>query len=309
MLRIEAKALSDLEDRLGDAFVRACRLIHAAKGRIIVSGIGKSGHVARKIAATLTSTGSPAHFLHPVEGLHGDMGIVGPRDVAVIVSKSGDTSEVGGLLEYLLRLDVPIVALTGTADSDLARTATVVLDCSVDEEACPMDLAPTASTTAALAMGDALSVVVLQMKGFAADDFAVLHPGGSLGRRLTLRVRDLMEETDVPSLSLDARMRDAIVPLAKQRGTVPILDGSNRIVGVVTAGDLTRLLDRDPNFLDCPVSEAMTRDPKVARVDELALVALQRMEAFGIMALPVEDSKGRFVGIVHLHDLMRSRIV
>ncbi len=292
-----------------DRFARACRLVAGVAGRVVVSGIGKSGHVARKIAATLTSTGTPATFLHPVESLHGDMGIVGRQDVAILISKSGDTAEMDGLIEYLVRLGVPIVAMTGRPDSPLARHATVTLDCSVEEEACPMDLAPTSSTTATLALGDALAVVVLQLKGFREEDFAALHPGGSLGRKLSLRVRDVMVAEEYPWLEEDARMRDCIVPLAEMRGTVPIVDGGKRVVGVVTAGDLTRLMERDPDFLERTVAEVMTREPKVADPDELGSAAVRRMETHGIMALPVQDANGVLLGIVHLHDLMRSGAV
>lgn len=309
VLRLEAEAVLSLAGRLGDDFVRACRLLHEAGGRVVVSGIGKSGHVARKIAGTLTSTGTPATYLHPVEGLHGDLGIVGRDDVAILVSKSGSTSELAGLLEYLARLGVPVIALTGRMDSELARHATVAIDCSVPEEACPMDLAPTSSTTAALALGDALAVVVLQLKGFRPEDFAALHPGGALGRKLTLRVRDVMVSEEYPWLREGAPMRACIVPLAEMRGTVPIVDEGGHVVGVVTAGDLTRLMERAPDFLERPVAEAMTRNPKVAAPDELASAAVRRMEEYGIMALPVKDDDGRLLGIVHLHDLMRSGAV
>jgi arabinose-5-phosphate isomerase len=309
VLENEARSVQAAADRLGDDFVRACRLVAGAEGRVVVSGLGKSGHVARKIAGTLTSTGTPATFLHPVESLHGDMGIVGRRDVAILVSKSGQTSELAGLMEYLVRLGVPIIGLTGTVASELGRHATVALDCSVDEEACPMDLAPTSSTTAAMAMGDALAVVVLQLKGFRPEDFAALHPGGALGRKLTLRVRDVMVAEAYPSLREEAVMREAIVPLAEMRGTVPIVDGDGRVVGVVTAGDLTRLMERDPNFLSRPVSDVMTRDPKVAVADELASAAVRRMERYGVMALPVLGDDRGLEGIVHLHDLMRSGAV
>lgn len=309
VIRLEAEAVSVLGGRLGDAFVKACRLIHAAEGRVVVSGIGKSGHVARKIAGTLTSTGTPATYLHPVEGLHGDLGIVGRQDVAILVSKSGDTSELTGLLDYLARLGVPVVALTGRMDSALARHATVALDCSVREEACPMDLAPTSSTTAALAMGDALAVVVLELKGFRAADFAALHPGGALGRKLSIRVADVMVSEEYPWMGEGARMRECIVPLAEMRGTVPIVDGAGHVVGVVTAGDLTRLMERDPDFLDRPVADVMTRNPKVAHPDDLASAAVRRMEEYGVMALPVKNDDGRLLGIVHLHDLMRSGAV
>lgn len=309
VLELEARSVQALADRLGSDFVRACRLVAEAEGRIVVSGLGKSGHVARKIAATLTSTGTPATFLHPVESLHGDMGIVGRRDVAILVSKSGETSELAGLMEYLLRLGVPIIGLTGHSASEMGRHATVVLDCSVEEEACPMDLAPTSSTTAALAMGDALAVVVLQLKGFEAEDFAALHPGGALGRKLTMKVRDVMVSESYPSVGEEALIRDCIVPLAEMRGTVPIVSGEDRVVGVVTAGDLTRLMERDPNFLTRPVSDVMTREPRVADPDELASAAVRRMERYGIMALPVVGQDRRLLGIVHLHDLMRSGAV
>lgn len=305
VLRLEARAVADLEGRLGPEFVQASRLVHRASGRVIVSGIGKSGHVARKLAATLTSTGTPAVFLHPVEGLHGDMGIVGREDVAILISKSGDTADTEGLIAHLTRLGVPIIALTGRRDSPLARHARVCLDCSVAEEACPMDLAPTSSTTAALAMSDALALVVLQLKGFRAEDFAVLHPGGALGRKLTLRVSDVMV-VDAPWLGSEARMRESIAPLAEQRGTLAIVDGERRVVGVLTAGDLTRLMERDPDFLDRPVTEVMTRDPKTAHPDELGSAAVHRMERYGVMALPVMAEDGRLLGIVHLHDLLRA---
>ncbi len=274
-----------------------------------MAGIGKSGIIGRKIAATLTSTGTPATYLHPVEGLHGDLGIVGRDDVAVLISKSGDTSELAGLIDYLTRLGVPIIALTGDPGSSLGKASTVVLDCSVEEEACPLDLAPTTSTTATLAMGDALAVVLLQKKGFRAEDFALLHPGGSLGRKLTLRVEEVMVGDDYPSRGGDALIRDCIVPLAKMRGTVPIVDEEGRVVGVVTAGDLTRLMGNKEDFLDVPVREVMTRTPKLARLGELASAAVHVMEKHGIMALPVVDEENRLKGIVHLHDLMRSGAV
>jgi len=234
---------------------------------------------------------------------------VGPQDVAVLISKSGDTSELAGLIDYMIRLGVPIIALTGDTGSSLGRASVVALDCSVEEEACPLDLAPTTSTTATLAMGDALAVVLLQKKGFKTEDFARLHPGGSLGRKLTLRVDEVMVGDEYPSLGEDALIRDCIVPLAKMRGTVPIVDAEGRVVGVVTAGDLARLLERSENFLDVPVREVMTRTPKLARLGELASAAVHVMEKHGIMALPVVDEDNKLKGIVHLHDLMRSGAV
>ncbi len=306
VLEVEGRAVQALAGRIGPEFIRAVELLAGAQGRVIVSGIGKSGIIARKIAATLTSTGTPATFLHPVEGLHGDMGIVGRQDVAILISKSGDTSELTGLIDYMVRIGVPIIALTGVTASSLGRVAAITLDCSVEEEACPMDLTPTTSTTAALAMGDALAVVLLQRKGFRPEDFARLHPGGSLGRKLTLRVEEVMVGDEYPWLGEDAVVKDCIVPLAEMRGTVPIVDREDRVVGVVTAGDLTRLIEREEGFLGVSVGEVMTRNPKIAHMGELASAAVHRMEKHGIMALPVVDAQDRLRGIVHLHDLMRS---
>lgn len=308
VLNAEAAAVGALAPRLGASFARACRMVADAPGRVVLSGIGKSGHIARKIAGTLTSTGTPATFMHAVEALHGDLGIVGGGDVAILVSRSGRGSEIGGLLGYLGRMSTPIIALTGDRDSDLARNADVVLDCSVDTEACPLDLTPTSSTTAALAMGDALAMVVLQLKGFQASDFAALHPGGSLGLKLTVRVADVMISEGYPWLPRGATMREAIVPLAELRGTVPIVEDDRRIAGIVTTGDLTRLMERDEAFLERRVDDVMTTSPKTAVAEELGALAVQRMEAHGIMALPVVED-GRLVGIVHLHDLLRSGAV
>ena len=309
VIRVEAEALRALEGRLDERFLHAVRLIFDAPGRVIVSGIGKSGIIGRKIAATLTSTGTPAIFLHPVEGMHGDLGIVGRGDVAILISKSGESEELNGLIEYLTRLGVAIIAMTGRLDSTLAHSATVALDCSVSEEACPHDLAPTTSTTVTLALGDALAVALLLRRGFSREDFARLHPGGALGRKLTLRVRHVMLVDDVPSLPETALMRECVVLLAKKRGTVPILDGDSRVVGVVTAGDLTRLMERHPDPLGVPVAEVMNRTPKIIGPDELAAAAVFLMEKHGIMALPVVDAERRLLGIVHLHDLMRAGAV
>lgn len=309
VLEIEARAVQAVAERLDEDFARAVQLLLDLPGRVVVSGLGKSGIVARKIAATLTSTGTAAHFLHPIEGLHGDLGIVRPSDVAILISKSGDTGELDGLVDYLVRAGVPIIAMTGQPDSPLATHATVVLDCSVEEEACPMDLAPTSSTTATMALGDALAVVLLQRKGFREEDFARIHPGGALGRKLTMRVADVMVAKDYPSLQGGAVMRDCIVPLAEMRGTVPIVDSARRVIGVVTAGDLTRLMERTEEFLDVGVAAAMTESPQVVRADRLASGAVRIMEEHGIMALPVVDDRGRLEGIVHLHDLLRSGVV
>jgi arabinose-5-phosphate isomerase len=308
VLALEAAAVQRLADTLGPAFARAIEILAAAKGRVIVSGLGKSGLIARKIAATFTSTGTPAMFLHPVDSLHGDLGIVSRDDVAIVLSKSGASDELFGLLNQLKRLGVPIIALTGDADSPLGRQATVVLDASVAEEACPETLAPTASTTVALALGDALAVTLLEVKGFRREDFAALHPGGVLGRKLLLRVADVMLSQDLPILTPDRPMRECVVLLAEKRGTVVVVE-SGALAGVVTAGDLTRLMERTDKFLDIPVGDVMTRTPKATAPEELASAAVSLMERHGIMALPVLDGDQNVVGIVHLHDLMKAGAV
>ena len=309
VLALEAAAVRRSADGLGPAFARAIELLAAAKGRVIVSGVGKSGLIARKIAATFTSTGTAATFLHPVDSLHGDLGIVGRDDVAVILSKSGNSDELFGLVSQLKRLGVPIIAVTSDADSPLARQATVALDASVTEEACPETLAPTASTTVALALGDALAVTLLEVKGFRREDFAALHPGGALGRKLLLRVADVMLMRDLPTLTPDRPMRECVVLLAEKRGTALVVDPAGALAGVVTAGDLTRLMERTDRFLDIPVGEVMTKTPKTTTPDELAGAAVSLMERYGIMALPVLDGGKRVVGIVHLHDLMKAGAV
>ena len=304
VLALEAAAVTRTAERLGGEFADAVALVRDCRGRVIVSGVGKSGLIARKLAATLTSTGTAATFLHPVDSQHGDLGIVGPEDVAILLSKSGETEDLHGLLASLQRLAVPIIALTGQASSTLARAARVVLDAGVTEEACPHDLAPTASTTVALALGDALAVVVLEEKGFRQDDFAALHPGGRLGRRLLLRVRDVM----VPApgtLSPAATMREAVVMLARQRGLAIVTD-RNRLAGVLTAGDLSRVAEGEPQFLGLEVQAVMTRTPKVAQEDDLAAATVGQMERQGIMAMPVLNASGGLVGVVHLHDLLRA---
>ena len=309
VIRMEAQAVAALEGRIGGEFAGAVEAVLASTGRVLVAGIGKSGIVGRKIAATLTSTGTPATFLHPVEALHGDLGIVGAGDVAILLSKSGESGELRGLLEFLTRMDVRVIAMTGRMDSALARHADHVLDCSVAEEACPHDLAPTSSTTATLAMGDALAVALLLRRGFGREDFARFHPGGALGRRLLLRVRDVMVADDVPALPPEATMRQALVLLAERRGTVAVVDEAGRLLGVVTSGDLTRLMEREEHFFGITVSQVMTNTPRTAEPDQLAAAAVGVMERHGVMALPVVDDEGRLVGMVHLHDLMRAGAV
>ena len=309
VIRVEAEAVAALEGRIDGDFARTVEAILAADGRVIVAGVGKSGIIGRKIAATLTSTGTPATFLHPVEALHGDLGIVGRGDVAILLSKSGESEELRGLVDLLGRMGVTLVAMTGRMSSTLARQADLVLDCSVAEEACPHDLAPTSSTTAALAMGDALAVALLLRRGFGREDFARLHPGGALGRRLLVTVRDVMLTDDLPLLPPNATMRECVVYLAEKRGTVAVVDEQLNLLGVVTSGDLTRLMEREENFFGVPVHEVMTRDPRTAEPDQLGAAAVGLMERHGVMALPVVDDARRVVGMVHLHDLMRAGAV
>lgn len=309
VVRVEAAAVAALEGRIGEAFAGAVAAILQAPGRVIVAGVGKSGIIGRKIAATLTSTGTPAVFLHPVEALHGDLGLVRDDDVAILLSKSGESDELRGLIEYLKRMGVTLVALTGNPRSALARYADWVLDCSVAEEACPHDLAPTTSTTATLAMGDALAVALLHSRGFGRDDFARLHPGGALGRRLLLRVEDAMIDRDLPLLPPDAPMRRCVVELAERRGTVAVVDAQGVLLGVVTSGDLTRLMEREERFFEIAVSDVMTRQPFTVRPADLAAAAVGVMERHGVMALPVVDEANRVVGMAHLHDLMRAGAV
>jgi arabinose-5-phosphate isomerase len=308
VLRLETEALAGVEQRIGNGFAAAVDLIVHASGRVIASGVGKSGLIARKIAATLTSTGTPTSFLHPTESLHGDLGIVGDEDVAILLSKSGESEEILTLLAHLKRFGVRTIAITGDPASTLAHDCDAVLDAWVREEACPHDLAPTTSTTAALALGDALAVVILERKGFRRDDFARLHPGGALGRKLHLRVREVMETAQLPLARETTPIRDVVMLLAARRGIAVVTDDAREVVGVFTAGDLTRLMKREPDPLAGEVGAVMTRTPKLAQAEELASAVVYRMEQIGIVAMPVVDNQHHVVGVVHLHDLMRAGV-
>ena len=310
VIRMERQALEESEQRIGEDFARAVELLARSTGRAIVSGVGKSGLIGRKIAATLTSTGTPATFLHPSESLHGDLGIVGSSDVAILISKSGESKELVELLDHLKRLGVCTIAITGVRDSTLSRHTDVSLDAWVQEEACVHDLAPTTSTTVALAIGDALAVALLEEKGFKADDFARLHPGGSLGRKLLTQVREVMVTGSlVPVLPTGATMREAVVQLAERRGIAVIANGEGRVAGVITSGDLTRLMEREDNVMPVSVTRVMTTKPLTARVNELGSAVVYRMEQRGIISMPVLDDEEKLVGVVHLHDLMRAGVV
>jgi arabinose-5-phosphate isomerase len=305
---MERIAIAEAESRLGEDFVRAVEMIATSEGRVIVCGVGKSGLIGRKIAATLTSTGTPAVFLHAADSVHGDLGIVGAADVAILISKSGESDELVPLLEHLKRLGVSTIAIAGDRESTLAVHCDVLLDASVREEACPHGLAPTTSTTVALALGDALAVALLEEKGFGADDFARIHPGGALGRKLLTRVRDVMLTESLPTLPASATVKQAIVELAERRGIVMVVEADARVIGIMTAGDLTRLLEHEMDVLRLIVGDVMNRSPLTAGPDELGSAVVHRMEEHGIMAMPVVSDGGALVGVVHLHDLMRAGV-
>lgn len=310
VVRMESEALAQSERRIDASFARAVDILARSTGRAIVSGVGKSGLIGRKIAATLTSTGTPATFLHPSESLHGDLGIVGESDVAILISKSGESNELVALLDHLKRLGVCTIAIVGDKNSTLGRHTDVALDAQVSEEACVLDLAPTTSTTVALAIGDALAVALLEEKGFQADDFARIHPAGALGRKLLTKVRDVMVTGNlIPVLASDATMREAVVQLAEKRGIAVIRDDEGHVAGVVTSGDLTRLMEREDNVMPIPVRSVMTVKPRIAHDDELGSAVVYRMEQHGIISMPVVDENEHLVGVIHLHDLMRAGVV
>jgi arabinose-5-phosphate isomerase len=310
VLRMEREAIQESEARIDERFAKAVDILARSTGRAIVSGVGKSGLIGRKIAATLTSTGTPATFLHPSESLHGDLGIVGSSDVAILISKSGESNELVQLLDHLKRLGVCTIGIVGEIDSTLGRHTDVALDAWVKEEACVLDLAPTTSSTVALAIGDALAVALLEEKGFKSEDFARIHPAGALGRKLLTQVRDVMVTGSlVPVLSEDSTMREAVVQLAERRGIAVVRNKDGKVAGVVTSGDLTRLMEREDNVMPVPVRTVMTTTPRIARDDELGSAVVYRMEQHGIISMPVVDENDRLVGVIHLHDLMRAGVV
>lgn len=312
ILHDEARALDALADSLGEDFRRAIQLILNSTGKLIVSGLGKSGHVARKIAATLASTGTPAFFVHPGEAGHGDLGMVTDADVVLALSNSGESDEVLMLLPVLKRQGNPLIAMTGRPGSTLAREADVHLDVTVPAEACPLDLAPTSSTTAALAMGDALAVALLEARGFTTDDFARSHPAGSLGRRLLLHITDVMHSgSDVPRIGPNATVSEALVEMSRKRlGMTAIVDDAGRLLGLYTDGDLRRSLDDAAvDLRSTRIGEVMTRSPKTIGADALAVEAARMMETHKIGGLLVIDADHRVVGALNIHDLLRARVV
>jgi len=310
VLRLEAESIAALRDRLDDRFVEAVGLLRRCRGRVIVTGMGKSGLIGRKIAATLASTGTPAYFLHPAEGVHGDIGMMAREDVVLALSNSGETDEVLAVLPAIKRLGVSLILLTGSTASTLAGQADVVLDVGVGEEACPMNLAPTSSTTAALAMGDALAMALLDLRGVRAEDYAALHPRGSLGWKALGKVGDLMRTGDtVPVVREGASMKEAIEEMsAKNLGMTTVVDASGRLVGVITDGDLRRHHLSHGDLLDRRAGDCMTANPKRIGADELAARALALMEGV-VTSLVIVDETGRPAGVIHIHDILRAKII
>jgi arabinose-5-phosphate isomerase len=312
VLATEAAAITALSSRLGGPFVAAVALIRQCRGRVVVSGIGKSGHIGRKIAATFASTGTPAFFVHPAEASHGDLGMITPDDVVLMLSNSGETDELTLLLPHLKRQGARIIALTGNEQSSLAQGADVHLDAAVDAEACPLGLAPTASTTAALALGDALALALLDARGFSVEDFARSHPGGSLGRKLLTRVDDVMRRgAALPTVRVGATLGEAVVEMSgKGMGMTAVVAADGRIAGILTDGDLRRCLDRVHDVGRVPVVDVMTRDPRRIGVERLAIDCVELMETPPkVTQLLVVDADDRLVGALHLHDLFRARVV
>ncbi|MBI2382792.1 MAG: KpsF/GutQ family sugar-phosphate isomerase [Gammaproteobacteria bacterium] len=311
VLEIELAALQGLLPRIDAAFARACQLMLACRGRVVVMGMGKSGHVGNKLAATLASTGTPAFFVHPGEASHGDLGMITRQDVVVAISYSGESPEIVTLLPLIKRLGVPLICMTGKPGSTMAKSADVHVDVSVPQEACPLNLAPTASTTAALAMGDALAIALLEARGFTEEDFARTHPGGSLGKRLLLKVRDIMHTGDrVPRVTPDTPLDRALLEMTRKGlGVTAIVDGQERVIGVYTDGDLRRTLDRGIDVHKARIDEVMTPGGKTAKADWLAAQALQWMERHRVTVLLVVGEDDKLEGVLHMHDLMRAGVV
>jgi len=310
-VKLEAEAVALLEQRIGSDFSEACKLMLDCKGRVIVTGMGKSGHVGRKIAATLASTGTPAFFIHPGEASHGDLGMLTRTDVVIAISSSGTTSEVVTLLPLIKRLDVPLISMTGNPNSPLGQAADAWLDISVSQEACPLDLAPTTSTTVTLVMGDALAIALLEARGFTAEDFAFSHPGGALGRKLLLKVADIMHSgSSLPRVHESTPLRLALLEMTQKGfGMTTVVDNDNALRGVFTDGDLRRALDQAVDINQASVAQVMTRNCKTVAKDILAAEALGIMETSKITALVVEDENHRPIGVVHMHDILRAGII
>lgn len=307
VIRIENDAVSNLLNNLDDEFVKAVELIYKSKGRVVFTGMGKSGLIARKIVATLNSTGTAAIFMHPTDALHGDLGMVRKEDIVIIISKSGNTEELLDLVYMFKRMDVTIVGMIGNEQSKIGSECDIVLNVTVHEEACPHDLAPTSSTTATLVLGDALAITLLELRGFTSEDFAMLHPGGSLGKRLSLKISEVMYKgDDVPVVSEDTSIKDTIIEITTKRlGVTSVVNKEGKLLGIITDGDLRRLLEKTLRIENLTAGEAMTKNPKTIKQEYLASFALQQMENYNITSLIVTDEEERPTGIIHLHDLVK----
>jgi len=307
VIRIEAEAVSGLMNSINKEFVKAVKIIFNSKGRVVFTGMGKSGLIARKIVATLNSTGTAAIFLHPTDALHGDLGMVRKDDIVIVISKSGNTEELMDLVLMFKRLKVKLIGMLGDKNSKIGKKSDIVLEVGVKEEACPYDLAPTASTTAALAMGDALAISLLELRGFTPEDFALLHPGGSLGKRLSLKISEIMYSgNDFPRVNEDTPINDVIYEISSKRlGTTSVINKKGVLTGIITDGDLRRLLEKKNSIKGLVAKDVMTADPKTIQSDYLASFALQQMEKFKITSLIVSNEKLKPVGIIHLHDLVK----
>lgn len=311
VIRKEAQAIQELEDRINEGFSRAIDLILTCKGRVIISGMGKSGIIGRKIAATLTSTGTSAMFLHPAEGMHGDLGAVHKDDVVICISKSGDTSELFQIFPVLKKIGVPIISITGNRRSRIAERSDIVLDVSVKEEACPFDLAPTSSTTAALVMGDAIAVALLEKRKFGSEDFAMFHPGGSLGKKLSMKIDDLMFSGDrIPKVYEDTELEKVIFEITSKRfGSTCVINQNDELSGIITDGDIRRLVERTKDIWTIKAKDVMSKHPKTVKIGTMASEALKLMTDFSIMQVIIVDDANRPKGIVHLHDILEAGIL
>ncbi len=311
VLAIEAAAVSALAARLDASFVAAHQLLLNCRARVVVTGMGKSGHIANKIASTLASTGTPAFFLHPAEASHGDLGMITDDDVVLALSNSGESPEILAIIPFLKRRGIALVAMTGKPSSTMAREATVHLDTSVEKEACPLNLAPTASTTATLALGDALAISLLEARGFSEEDFARTHPGGALGKRLLIRIADLMHSGErLPSVTESASLQDALLEMTRKGlGATAVIDASNKLIGIFTDGDLRRTLEKNADLRGVKIADVMTRNPRTMAADKLAAEAAQMMQARKITCVLIVDEGNRLVGALHTHDLMRAGVI
>lgn len=311
VIETEAKMISNLVSRIDQNFARACHYLGSCAGRIAVMGVGKSGHICKKIAATFASTGSPAFFIHPSEAKHGDIGMLTKNDVLLALSNSGESEEIISILPFIKRLDIPLIALTGKPHSTLAKAATINIDVSVEKEACPLGLAPTSSTTAALVMGDALAMALLEQRGFTENDFAMSHPGGTLGRRLLLQVNEIMHQNErMPMIRRDASLKEALVEMTQKKlGMTTVVDASGELIGVFTDGDVRRAFDNNADVHNTQVYQVMSKNPKTISRELLAAEALRIMETFKITSLVVVEEHKHPIGIIHIHDILRAGVI